>query len=85
MAALAHGRPIVTTHGPTEVPELKGVLHTVHAGDPDALVEGIKAVWIDKDYRDQLGREALKANEHFSWSTIAAQTLALFESVISQQ
>ncbi len=78
MAALAHGRAIVTTHPQTEAPELDGVVRTVAAGDPAALAAEILTVWQDGDLRARLERAALAASRAFSWDGIAARTLEFY-------
>ncbi len=81
MAALAHGRAIVTTEPEVPEPELKGVVETIPAGDADALAAAIERVWRDDARRIELERAALEASAAFRWETIAERTAAFFESL----
>jgi glycosyltransferase involved in cell wall biosynthesis len=81
MAALAHGRAIVTTHPQTRAPELDGVVETVEANDPDSLAEAIIKVWRDADRRRTLEQAAAQAAQHFTWTRIAERTIEYFESI----
>lgn len=83
MAALAHGRAIVTTHPQTEAPELDGVVETVEPNDPQALAGAILTLWRDPARRAALEEAAREASEHFTWESIARRTLALFEELLS--
>jgi glycosyltransferase involved in cell wall biosynthesis len=81
MAALAHGRAIVTTHPQTRAPELEGVVETTAPNDPDSLAESILAVWRDPDLRRILEQAAVQAAQHFTWARIAERTIQFFESI----
>ncbi len=82
MAALEHGRAIVTTIPQTDVPELDGALVTVPAGDADRLAETILMVWQDEKQRRELEANARAAADLFSWDGIAERTVALYEDVV---
>jgi glycosyltransferase involved in cell wall biosynthesis len=82
MAALAHGRAIVTTHLQTHAPELNGVVETVAPGDPQALAEAIAQLWHNHDRRQQLEQAAIRAAQSFSWENIARQTLDFYHNLI---
>lgn len=81
MAALAHGRAIVTTEPEVHEPELEGVVETVPAGDAGALTGAIERVWRDDARRTELERAALDASAAFRWETIAERTVAFFEGL----
>ncbi len=83
MAALAHGRAIVTTQPQTDAPELEGVVEVVPPNDADALAEAILKVWEDAAYRQSLERAARQANEHFSWQSIARRTMDYFHNLMA--
>ena len=85
MAALAHGRTIVTTHPQTTAPELDGVVETAAPNDPDDLAESILTVWHDPDYRRVLEQAAQEAAQHFTWTRIAERTIEFFESIRRRQ
>jgi glycosyltransferase involved in cell wall biosynthesis len=81
MAALAHGRAIVTTHPQTRAPELDGVVETVEANDSDGLAETIVRVWRDANHRRAMEQAAAQAAQHFTWARIAERTIEFFESI----
>jgi glycosyltransferase involved in cell wall biosynthesis len=81
MAALAHGRAIVTTHPQTRAPELEGVVETTAPNDSNGLAESILAVWRDPDRRRTLEQAAAQAAQHFTWTRIAERTIQFFESI----
>jgi glycosyltransferase involved in cell wall biosynthesis len=81
MAALAHGRAIITTQPHTRAPELDGVVETVEANDPDGLAEAIVRVWRDAERRRTLEQAAAQAAQHFTWTRIAERTIEFFESI----
>lgn len=78
MAALAHGRAIVTTDAQTPEPELDGVLVTVPPADADALANAIKQLWQQPERRHELEQAAHRAAAQFDWATIARQTADFF-------
>ena len=81
MAALAHGRPVVTTEPAVELPELKPGenVYLVPPRDPLALSEAVIALWKDPVLAARLaaGAEALARN--FRWDAIAQATAGFFE------
>jgi glycosyltransferase involved in cell wall biosynthesis len=81
MAALAHGRAIVSTHPREAEPELAGAVETVPPGDGDALADALCALWKDAARRERLKRAVLEAAAHFSWERIAAQTADFFRTL----
>jgi glycosyltransferase involved in cell wall biosynthesis len=81
MAALAHGRAIVTTHPQTHAPELDGVVETAAPNDPNSLAKAIVRVWRDADHRRTLEQAAAQAAQHFTWTQIAERTIEFFESI----
>ncbi len=85
MAALAHGRAIVTTTPQARVPELEGVVETVPPGDATALAEAILRLWRNADRRRMLETAALQASRHFSWEGIARRTLDFYATLLEGQ
>jgi glycosyltransferase involved in cell wall biosynthesis len=81
MAALAHGRAIVTTHPQTNAPELDGVVETAAPNDPNSLAKAIIRVWRDADHRRTLEQAAAQAAQYFTWTQIAERTIEFFESI----
>lgn len=85
MAALAHGRAIITTHPETDAPELEDVVKTVPPANPDALAGAILSIWHDPKKREQLERAAKQTNDdHFTWSSITRQTIEYFNRLFFQ-
>jgi len=85
MAALEHGMPIVTTETQTHAPELDGVVHTVAAGDPAALADGIRLLWEDQRYRWALAESARLASRHFHWDDIASRTVTFYQNILDRR
>lgn len=81
MAALAHGRAIVTTAPQTSAPELDGVVEVVPPGDASALAEAIARLWRDSGQREALEAAALDAAQQFSWEGIARRTLDFYQAI----
>lgn len=84
MAALAHGRPLLSTLPQTPTPEL---IHgkncwLVPADDAEALIQAIQIMWSDGDLRERLGNGATAVADLFTWDKIAAQTLDFFQEII---
>lgn len=84
MAALAHGKAIVTTTPQTVAPELEGVVATVPPGDAVVLADTLCNIWRDARLRSQLERSALEAASLFGWEGIAQRTTEFFEWLLSQ-
>ncbi|MGF1505318.1 MAG: glycosyltransferase, partial [Anaerolineae bacterium] len=82
MAALAHGRAIVTTEAQTDIPELDGVVETAPPADPDGLADALEAVWRDPKRRTTLEAAARSASGHFRWDVIARRTADFFTEVL---
>jgi polysaccharide biosynthesis protein PslF len=83
MAALAHGRAIVTTTAETDIPELDAALITVSPDEPQALADAILAVWQNSQLRESLEAAALATSQHFTWESIAHRTINIYQSVLT--
>jgi len=83
MAALAHGRPVVSTFPQVPLPELKDGenILLVPPDDPDALAAAVARLAADPRLRQRLGDGARKLSSLFTWDRIAARTADLFERV----
>lgn len=83
MAALAHGRPILSTLPPIDLPELVHgeTVWLVSPGDPDALAVAIAALADAPEQRQRLSRGAAELSAQFTWDHIAARTVALVEKL----
>ncbi len=85
MAALAHGRPLITTRPHIPIPEL---IHGENVwltpiDDKNALSQSIAAVISDFELQEKLSKGALKLSSLYSWSVIAERTMAFYSKVIS--
>lgn len=82
MAALAHGLPTVTTQPQYALPyfaDEDNVL-LVPAGDVDAVVRAVTRVQLDPVLRQRLHAGAQALHDAYSWQTIAAQHITLFQA-----
>jgi len=79
MAALAHGRPIVTTQPRIPLPELRDGENVLLAppGDIDALAAAVRRLAVDPALSQHLGRGAAALAQQFTWQHIAARTADL--------
>lgn len=83
MAALAHGRAIVTTEAQIPVPELESCVATIPLPpQPEALAGAITRLWHNPPERGKLEQAAHAASGRFSWQAIAHETLAQFEMLL---
>ncbi|MBN1889221.1 MAG: glycosyltransferase family 4 protein [Thermoflexales bacterium] len=81
MAALAHGRAIVTTRSHTPSPELRegeNVL-LLPPGDPTALAAGLAQVLDSPTLRARLESGAAELARQFTWDAIAARTVEVYQ------
>lgn len=80
MAALAHGRPVLSTQPPAPVPELRHGENVwlVPPDDAGALADAALALLEDGALRERLGAAAQETAALFSWERIAAETAAFF-------
>jgi glycosyltransferase involved in cell wall biosynthesis len=81
MAALAHGRPIVTTHPRVPLPQLRDGENVLLAppGDPGALAASVARLAADPALSRRLGQGAAALAQQFTWQRIAARTGELFD------
>jgi glycosyltransferase involved in cell wall biosynthesis len=86
MAALAHGRAIVTTRPPIPPDELRDGENVllVPPNDADALALGLGRVMDDPALRTRLERGAAELAQQFTWDRIAARTAEVYERTICQ-
>jgi len=84
IAALRHGRPVVTTRPTVPLAELRhgeNVL-LVPPGDADALAEAVARLADDPVLRARLSAGAEALGQQFDWSEIARQTLAVYRHTL---
>lgn len=87
MAAIAHGRAIVTTepHYPIEgLAHDQSVLYAP-PNDPPALAQAIKRVMLDPELRSRLAQAVRQAARLYAWDQIAIRTMAVYRAVISDE
>lgn len=84
MAALAHGRPVISTFPPAPIPQLVHGenIWLVPAGDPAALAGAIQTLAGNPALAARLATNARKRAEWFSWPRIARLTLAYYEELL---
>ncbi|HSM54689.1 MAG TPA: glycosyltransferase family 4 protein [Candidatus Sulfomarinibacteraceae bacterium] len=80
MAALAHGRPIISTEPELPVHELEHGRNIWLApkADHEALASAITRLREAPDLRKKLGQAAAQSAQQFTWESIAADTVAFF-------
>jgi glycosyltransferase involved in cell wall biosynthesis len=80
IAALRHGRPVVTTHPALPLPELKDGDNVLlaPARDVDALSGAVMRLAGDPHLRAQLAAGAAALGRQFDWPAIARQTCELY-------
>ena len=86
MAALAHGRAIVTTQPPIALDELRDGENAllVLPNDAGALADGIRRVMADSVLCARLERGSSELARQFTWDRIAARTAEVYERAMCQ-
>lgn len=84
MAALAHGRPILSTEPPVALPELVPGenIWLVPRQDPQALADAIRTLAGQPERRQCLSQGAARLSTEFTWDRIARRTADLFEILV---
>ena len=84
MAALAHGRPLITTTPAVPTPQLISGENCclVLVGDVAALVTAVQTLTNDAELRETLGRGAIALAEQFSWEKIAEETAEIYQTLL---
>jgi glycosyltransferase involved in cell wall biosynthesis len=85
MAALAHGRPLITTEPARPAPELKHKHNVwmVPSNDVPSLIRAIETLAGDPDLRYTIGQNARHTSSLFTWDKIAGQTIEFFKSILT--
>jgi glycosyltransferase involved in cell wall biosynthesis len=81
LAAIAHGRAIVTTEPRYPIGGLtneESILY-VRSNDPAALAATVQRVLMDESLRARLQANVSEAAKLYTWDRIAAQTIEVFE------
>lgn len=84
MAALAHGRPLITTQPTSPAPQLISGENCclVTAEDCTGLVTAVQTLTNDAELCEKLGQGAAQLAEQFSWDKIAEKTAAFFQTLL---
>lgn len=85
MAALAHGRPLITTMPIVPTPQLIPGENCclVPVGDVMALGTAVQTLANDVELREKLGQGAAELAEQFSWGKIAQETAVFYQSLMT--
>lgn len=82
LTLLAHGLPVVATTANPPDPELTpALLEQVPPKQPSRLAAGLAALLTNSARRDSLRHAGLAFSQRFSWEAIAAQHLAVYQSL----
>lgn len=84
MAALAHGRPLLTTQPAHPVSEIVHGENSwlVPVNDVEAVSAGVKFLMQQPELRQKLGQGGAEIAQQFSWEKIAQKTAAFFEELL---
>jgi glycosyltransferase involved in cell wall biosynthesis len=84
MAALAHGRPLITTTPAAPTPQLISGENCclVPVGDAAALGTAVQTLTNDADLCKTLGQGAAELAEQFSWGKIAEETAVFYQTLL---
>ena len=85
MAALAHGRPLITTAPTAPTPQLVSGENCclVPVENVGALATAVQTLADDAALRQKLGRGAAELAGQFSWEKIAAETAAFYQTLLA--
>lgn len=84
MAALAHGRPLITTWPSTPTPELVHQQNVwfVPVDDDEEVVKAVHHLVTNHELRESLGQGAAAVADAFTWDKIAAKTAVFFKGLM---
>lgn len=87
MAALAHGRPVISTEPTHPSPPLahRENVWLVPRDDEAALAEAIRQLAAEAEKRERLARGAEDAAAHFTWERIAARTATFYRKIVESE
>ena len=83
MAALAHGRPVISTRPAVPIPALRHrrEIWLTRPGDPEGLAAAIRTLAGDEGLRRRLATGAQEVSRQFTWVKIARRRMAFFEEL----
>lgn len=84
MAALAHGRPLISTVTTVLTPQLISGENCclVPVGDMAALGTAVQTLTNDAELRGKIGQGAAELAEQFSWGKIAEETAVFYQTLL---
>lgn len=87
MAALAHGRPLITTTPAAPTPQLVAGENCclVPVDDVAAVCTAVHTLAQDANLRQKLSQGAAKLAGQFSWERIAGETAVFYQSLLENQ
>ena len=85
MAALAHGRPLITTVPQAPTPQLITGENCclAPADDVETLATAVQTLADDAELREKLGKGAAKLAKQFSWGEIAEKTAVFYKTFLN--
>jgi len=83
MAALAHGRPVISTRPVAPIPALRHgrEIWLVPPADPEGLAEAIRTLAGDAELRRRLASGAKQIAQQFTWDKIGRRTAIFLEEL----
>jgi glycosyltransferase involved in cell wall biosynthesis len=85
LEAMQCGTPVITSNS-TSLPEVAGdAAILIDSKDEDALCQAMLNLLSDADLREQLSQKGLEQAEQFSWAKCAAETVEIYEKIISSK
>lgn len=87
MAALAHGRPLITTTPTATTPQLVSGdnCSLIPVGDAGALVTAVQTLANDVPLRQKLEQGATALAAQFSWEKIASKTAEFYQDLLASK
>lgn len=82
MAALVHGKAIVSTQAGEPPALLHDALELCPPGDAALLAAAILHLWQNPARRERLARAAAAAGQHFDWGRIASRCVEYYDSIL---
>ncbi len=87
LAALAHGCTIITTYPEMDMPDLCGDEHArlIPPDSPTTLALAIEDLADNPKLRQEMGANAFRLAQQFTWDRIAQRSAAYFEELVAQK
>lgn len=83
MAAIAHGRPVISTEPVVEIPELKHQenIWLTPVRSPELLTQAASYLWQHPALRERLGAGAQELAQQFTWDAIADRHVEIYRAI----